>query len=186
MQASGFVDIIRNNEIVLSFNYKPAYVRLPDFLKGQIVRAEFDGNDLTISTKDFGDLICRVTLTYFAYDQSFYTTISNWYKSKENLYNNLKLNQLESLNPPIKDGDSYFALRYDTTVNNADSEDRVTILLSYAGYLTDAILFINDEKVRDSFGTRFYNYLNYRFPDISWDTLNYQGKVALGGGDKII
>ena len=66
MKASGFVDIIRNNEIVLSFNYRPAYVRLPNFLKGQIVRAEFDGYDLSVETKDFGDLVCRVNLTYFA------------------------------------------------------------------------------------------------------------------------
>lgn len=78
MEASGFVDIIRDNEIVLSFNFTPVYVRLPDFLKGQIVRAEFNGYDLSVTTKDFGDLICRVTLTYFGYSQSYETTTSNW------------------------------------------------------------------------------------------------------------
>lgn len=186
MNATGFVDIIRNNEIVLSVNYRPAYVRLPDFLQGRVIRAMFDGKDLSIRTVEYGDLVCRVNLTYFAYDQAYHTIISNWYYNRETLYDNLRMNHLELLNPPIKDKDSYFRLRYDHTLGQGLSKTRVTVLFSYEGYLADVKIFINDMEVMNSYGTKALNYLKDKFPEISWDTLNYMGKVVLGGDDRLV
>lgn len=186
MNATGFVDIIRNNEIVLSVNYQPAYVRLPDFLQGRVVRAMFDGKDLSIRTVEFGDLVCRVSLTWFAYDQSYCTLTSNWYYSKETLSSNLRMNHLELLDNPIKYSDGYFRLRYDSTLFPNGLETRVTLLLSYDGYLADAKLFINDMEVMNSYSPKIVTYLQDKFPDVSWDTLNYMGKVVLGGDNRLI
>ena len=102
------------------------------------------------------------------------------------MYNNLKLNQLESLPQPIKSGDSCFRLRYDTTINHEDSKTRVTFLQSYAGYLSDVKLLIDDVEIMNSYDLKVYNYLINRFPDFSWDTLNYLGRLSLGHGNKLV